>query len=203
MRRDCVRADSASARPAERATAVYNTHPYFSNRSPACVTIWSRGIGPSTATLRLARLCRSFIMTTSGACRHRTAQRSASCAAGPPAGLQDPWSSVTLLWSDCRCGAAHIASSANHRRAHGARACLRAGPRRSTRPRRQKRPDVKGSRKTPKLRQLREIPSREPELTTRSARSQAQCHHPRSRTPLSDGPDRGRAQRTAGQPASQ
>src|ERR1700750_50194 len=50
----------ASSR-AERATAVYMTHPYFSNRSPAWVTTWSRGIGPSTATLRLRRLsCHSL-----------------------------------------------------------------------------------------------------------------------------------------------
>jgi hypothetical protein len=27
----------------DRVTAVYNAHPYFSNRSPAWVTIWSRG----------------------------------------------------------------------------------------------------------------------------------------------------------------
>src|SRR4051795_3066971 len=44
----------ASSR-ADRATAVYNAHPYFSNRSPVWVTIWSRGIGPSTTTLRLLR----------------------------------------------------------------------------------------------------------------------------------------------------
>src|SRR5437764_6268498 len=59
---------------ADRAAAVYITHPYLWNRSPAWVTIWSRGIGPSTATLRPARLFTSFITDTSGACRHRTAR---------------------------------------------------------------------------------------------------------------------------------
>src|SRR5215471_9174789 len=50
---------------AERATAVYITHPYLWNRTPAWVRIWSRGIGPSTATLRPARLFMSFITNTS------------------------------------------------------------------------------------------------------------------------------------------
>src|SRR3954465_14056065 len=44
---------SPGSRSAESATSVYNAHPYFSNRSPAWVTIASRGIGPNTATLRL------------------------------------------------------------------------------------------------------------------------------------------------------
>src|SRR5262249_62229362 len=56
----------ASSR-AERAAAVYMTHPYLWNRSPAWVTTWSRGIGPSTATLRLDRPFTSFITNTSGA----------------------------------------------------------------------------------------------------------------------------------------
>src|SRR6516225_9449868 len=46
----------------ERATAVYITHPYLWNRSPAWVTTWSRGIGPSTATLRLARFFMFFMV---------------------------------------------------------------------------------------------------------------------------------------------
>src|SRR5262244_1299086 len=57
---------SASSR-AERAAAVYMTHPYLWNRSPAWVTTWSRGIGPSTATLRLDRAFTSFTTNTSGA----------------------------------------------------------------------------------------------------------------------------------------
>src|SRR5215831_17256463 len=39
------------------------THPYLWNRSPAWVTTWSRGIGPSTATLRPGRPFSSFITT--------------------------------------------------------------------------------------------------------------------------------------------
>src|SRR3954463_7945408 len=46
---------SPGSRSADNATAVYNAHPYFSNRSPVWVTIWSRGIGPSTTTFRLPR----------------------------------------------------------------------------------------------------------------------------------------------------
>jgi hypothetical protein len=44
----------------------------------------------------------------------------------------------------------------------------------------------------------RHCPRRGRYLTTRSARSQARCRHPRSRIPLSAGPDRGRARRTGG-----
>ena len=58
---------SPGSSSAESATAVYNAHPYFSNRSPAWVTIWSRGIGPNTATLRLAPVRPSVVMNTSGA----------------------------------------------------------------------------------------------------------------------------------------
>src|SRR5262249_52070938 len=55
----------ASSR-ADRAAAVYMTHPYLWNRSPAWVTTWSRGIGPSTATLRPDRLFTSFTTNPSG-----------------------------------------------------------------------------------------------------------------------------------------
>src|SRR6201987_935083 len=62
---------SAASRSTERATPVYNAHPYFSNRSPSSVTIWSRGIGPSTATLRLFWLFASVVMNASRSRRHR------------------------------------------------------------------------------------------------------------------------------------
>src|SRR5262249_62421940 len=58
---------SQVSRRGEGATAVYITHPYLWNRSPAWVTTWSRGIGPSTATLRPPWLFMSFITNTSGA----------------------------------------------------------------------------------------------------------------------------------------
>src|SRR5215211_319216 len=53
-RRTCDMGTTVSSRPsrAESATDVYIAHPYFLNRSPAWVTIWSRGMGPRTATLR-------------------------------------------------------------------------------------------------------------------------------------------------------
>ena len=57
---------SPGSSSAESATAVYNAHPYFSNRSPAWVTIWSRGIGPNTTTLRLAPVRPSVVMNASG-----------------------------------------------------------------------------------------------------------------------------------------
>src|SRR5215471_21307656 len=70
----------------ERATAVYITHPYLWNCSPAWVTTWSRGIGPSTAILRLERPFTSFITNTSSACQH---QQTPGCQGGPePAGYR-------------------------------------------------------------------------------------------------------------------
>src|ERR1700722_4333970 len=72
LRRTCVTGTivSPASRSAERATAVYSAHPYFSNRSPSSVTIWSRGIGPSTATLRLLWVFVSVAMNASRSRHH-------------------------------------------------------------------------------------------------------------------------------------
>ena len=98
---------------AERAAAVYITVPYLSNRSPAWVTIWSRGIGPSTATLRLARPFLSFITNISGACRHRTARCKARCAAGPDRLRCKAWwspATAPLIRSPLRDHQHHVSS---------------------------------------------------------------------------------------------
>src|SRR4051794_24170731 len=57
---------SSGSSSAESGAAVYNAHPYFSNRSPAWVRIWSRGIGPNTATLRVAPVRASVVIEASG-----------------------------------------------------------------------------------------------------------------------------------------
>src|SRR5262249_22540380 len=96
----------------ERAAAVYITHPYLWNRSPACVTTWSRGIGPSTATLRLAWLLTSFVTNTSGACRLRPRDVRA-CGHRRP-----------LPGSDRLCGSPTLRLQPTSDRPHGARRCL-------------------------------------------------------------------------------
>src|SRR5215470_2987790 len=79
----------ASSR-ADRAAAVYRAPPYLWNRSPVWVTTWSFGIGPSTATLRLARLFTSFITNTSGVCRPGCGSAPLGAAACGPLGALNP-----------------------------------------------------------------------------------------------------------------